>query len=92
MKKISWSSEKNAKLKAERNIGFEDVLIAFSQDKMLDDIGHPNQEKYAHQSVFIMEINDYAYIVPYIENDNELFLKTIIPSRKMTKKYLRGKS
>jgi hypothetical protein len=55
---------------------------------MLDDIDHPNQEKYPHQSVFIMEINAYIYIVPYIENEEEVFLKTIIPNRKMTKKYL----
>lgn len=68
------------------------MLIAFSQDKMLDDIDHPNQEKYAHQSVFIVEINNYAYVVPYIENNDEVFLKTIIPSRKMTKKYLGGES
>ena len=92
MNKIGWSPEKNLKLKAERNISFEDVLSAFAQDKVLDDIDHPNQEKYTHQSVFIVEINNYAYVVPYIENDGEVFLKTIIPSRKMTKKYLGGKS
>jgi len=92
MQKIGWNLEKNAKLKAERGVSFEDVLNAFAQDKMLDDIDHPNQEKYAHQSVFIVEINSYVYIVPYIENEGELFLKTIIPSRKMTKKYLGAKS
>jgi hypothetical protein len=91
MRQISWNPEKNAQLKAERNISFEDVLTAFAQDKILDDIEHPNQEKYAHQSVFIIEIKGYAYVVPYIESDGEVFLKTIIPSRKMTKKYLGGK-
>ncbi len=93
MKKVNRNPEKNAKLKAERNISFEDVLNAFAQDKMLDDIETIQIKKiYAHQSVFIVEINNYVYVVPYIESESELFLKTIIPSRKMTKKYLRGES
>ena len=58
---------------------------------MLDDIEHPNQEKYPNQSILVLEINNYAYIVPYVEDDTEVFLKTIIPSRKLTKQYLGGK-
>jgi hypothetical protein len=54
----------------------------------LDDIEHPNQEKYPNQFVFVIEINNYVYLVPYVENESETFLKTIIPSRKFTKKYL----
>ncbi len=92
MKKISWSGEKNEKLIAERGISFDDVVYHLEQGNVLDDIDHPNQEKYPNQSILILEINNYAYIVPYVENDTEVFLKTIIPSRKLTKQYLGGKS
>jgi hypothetical protein len=88
MKKINWNLEKNDKLIAERGIGFDDVIYHFAQGNLLDDIEHPNQEKYPNQSIFILEINNYVYLVPYVENDTEQFLKTIIPSRKLTKKYL----
>jgi hypothetical protein len=57
----------------------------------LDDIDHPNQEKYGHQNMFVINVDDYVYLVPYVENEQEIFLKTIIPSRKATKKYLGGK-
>ncbi len=92
MKKISWSSEKNEKLIAERGISFDDVVYHLEQGNVLDDIDHPNQEKYPNQSILVLEINNYAYIVPYVENDTEVFLKTIIPSRKLTKQYLGDKS
>ncbi len=88
MKKINWNPEKNDKLIAERGISFNDVIYHFAQGYLLDDIEHPNQEKYPNQSIFILEINNYVYLVPYVENDTERFLKTIIPSRKLTKKYL----
>ncbi|MGB4499014.1 MAG: BrnT family toxin [Methylococcaceae bacterium] len=92
MKKISWSDEKNEKLIAERGISFDDVVYHLEQGNVLDDIEHPNQEKYPNQSILVLEINNYAYIVPYVENDTEVFLKTIIPSRKLTKQYLGDKS
>ena len=88
MKKINWNSEKNEKLIAERSVCFEDVFYRLENGDLLDDIEHPNQEKYPNQSVFIFEINNYVYFVPYVENETEIFLKTIIPSRKFTKKYL----
>jgi len=91
MKAINWNHEKNEKLLAERGVGFDAVLQAFELGNVLDDIEHPNAEKYPNQSVLIININDYVYIVPYVENDTELFLKTIIPSRKFTKKYLGAK-
>jgi hypothetical protein len=56
----------------------------------LDIIEHPNQEKYKGQRIFIVNINNYACLVPFVESEREIFLKTIIPSRKATKKYLRG--
>jgi uncharacterized DUF497 family protein len=89
---ITWDVAKNNKLKEERNVSFEDVIFSIEQGKILDIIRHPNKEKYPGQNLLIVEINNYAYLVPFIESSNEIFLKTIIPSRKATKKYLRKKN
>lgn len=88
MKLINWNPTKNQLLIEERGVSFEDVVSALQSGGLLDDMAHPNTEKYLHQRMFIVSINDYAYLVPYIENDEEIFLKTIIPSRKATKQYL----
>ena len=87
-----YSYEKNELLKKERDIGFEDVILSLENGDLLDDISHPNKEKYPNQNIFILfiQIKDYVYLVPYVENDDKIFLKTIIPSRKMNKKYLKG--
>ena len=78
-------------LKSIRDISFEDVILALESGYLLDDIEHPNQEKYPNQNIFIIliQIKDHIYLVPYIEDDKSIFLKTIIPSRKMNKKYNR---
>lgn len=89
MKDIRWDRLKNEKLKSERNVSFEAVLVAIIQGDTLDDSIHPNQEKYPNQRLLVVKINEYAYLVPYVEEDAEIFLKTIIPSRKATKQYLR---
>jgi len=91
MKSINWNADKNRKLIEERKISFENIVFSLQSSCLLDDIEHPNQEKYSHQRVFIVEIDDYVYLVPYVENDDEVFLKTIIPSRKATKQYLGDK-
>jgi uncharacterized DUF497 family protein len=91
MKPINWNPDKNKKLIAERNISFEDVVFCLQSGGLLDDLAHRNKEKYPSQRIFIVSIDEYAYLVPYVENDHEIFLKTIIPSRKATKQYLRGK-
>ena len=88
MKKIQWNTEKNEKLKQERGISFELIIDYIESGQVLDDIEHPNQEKYGHQNMFVINVDDYVYLVPYVENEQEIFLKTIIPSRKATKKYL----
>ena len=88
MKFFSWSTEKNEKLRRERGIGFEEIVFHIEQGDVLDLFEHPNVERYASQRVMIVEVGDYAYIVPFIETDDVVFLKTIIPSRKMTRKYL----
>jgi uncharacterized DUF497 family protein len=88
MKYHSWNNDKNEKLKQERGISFEDVIYYIEHGKLLAILEHNNQEKYPGQRIYILEINKYLYLVPFVETENEIFLKTIIPSRKATKKYL----
>ena len=88
MKHFAWNSEKNAQLIRERAISFERVIYHIEKDGLLDVISHPNSTKYPGQKMFIVNIGDYAYLVPFIENEAEIFLKTIIPSRKATRKYI----
>lgn len=72
----------------ERAISFEDVLYALQAGRLLDDGPHPNQDKYSNQRMLVVQIDDYAWLVPYVETEDEIFLKTIIPSRKATRKFL----
>lgn len=88
MKPTNWNVDKNLQLKTERGISFEEVLVAMSQGGLLDVIEHPNKDKYPNQRIFIVRIRGYAFLVPFVETDEELFLKTIIPSRSATKSYL----
>jgi len=88
MKPINWNSTKNQQLISERGISFEDVVFYLQQGALLDDVEHPNIDKYPNQRVFVINIDDYAYLVPYVENRKEIFLKTVIPSRKATKIYI----
>lgn len=92
MKSINWSTEKSIALKASRGICFEDVVFYIERGDILEDYLHPNQQAYPGQRIMVINIADYAYLVPYIENDEELFLKTIIPSRKATQRYLGEKA
>ena len=89
MKNYRWDIEKDEILKKERGISFELVLFQIENGFLLDIIKHPNDVKYPNQSMFIIEIDEYVYLVPFIENKEEIFLKTIIPSRKATKNYLK---
>lgn len=88
MKYYDWDDEKNEILKRERNISFEEVVIAMTEGGLIDIIKNPNQRGYPNQKVYIVNIENYAYIVPFVEDKTKYFLKTIFPSRKMTKKYL----
>lgn len=90
MKYFSWNEEKNKLLREERQISFEDVVFYIDQGFLRDVLEHPNQEKYKGQKIFVVHMDDYVYLVPFIEDDREILLKTIIPSRKATKKYLKG--
>lgn len=88
MKYFDWNAGKNAQLKAERGVSFEDVLVALNEGKLLDVLKHTNTKKYPNQRIFVIEINHYIYLVPFVETEQFIFLKTIIPSRKATKNYL----
>lgn len=90
MKPISWNPEKNKLLQKDRNISFEDVVLHILLGGILDSLEHPNQERYPGQKIHVIDIEGYAYLVPFIETEDEVFLKTIIPSRKATKTYLGG--
>jgi hypothetical protein len=87
MKTINWNTEKSLALKELRGICFEDVVFHIGQGDILDDYEHPNQHQYAGQRILVVGIENYAYLVPYVENADEVFLKTIIPSRKATEKF-----
>ncbi len=89
MKYFDWNEIKNTYLKADRGIGFEDIQAAIEEGKILADLEHPLKSRYPNQRVLIVEFGDYVYIVPYVEDGTKIFLKTIYPSRKMTKKYLK---
>jgi len=89
VKYFSWDSEKNEKLKAERVVSFEEVIFYIEKGQILDIVENPNSEKYKGQRIFIVEIRDYAHLVPFVETEREIILKTIIPSRKATRRYLR---
>ncbi|OGT46056.1 MAG: hypothetical protein A3E82_08025 [Gammaproteobacteria bacterium RIFCSPHIGHO2_12_FULL_38_11] len=83
-----YSKEKSLLLKEGRGISFEEVVVAIENAGLLDIVLHPNTVKYAHQKMYVVEINNYAYLVPFVEKQNGVFLKTIFPCRKTTKKYL----
>jgi uncharacterized DUF497 family protein len=88
MKPITWDPEKNKRLKEERDVSFEDVVFHVLVGGILDTFEHPNQERYPGQQIHVIEMEGYAYLVPFLESEDEVFLKTIIPSRKATKNYL----
>ena len=90
MKYFSWNAEKNELLLAQRDISFEDIVLHIEKGFLLDVLEHPNPEKYPGQKIFVLQVEEYVYLVPFIEDEKEIFLKTIIPSRKATKRYLRG--
>lgn len=88
MKPINWNSTRNQQLIAERGISFEDIVFYMQQGQLLDDIEHPNRNKYPDQRIFVINVDGYAHLVPYVEDRKEIFLKTVIPGRRATKRYL----
>ena len=88
VKYLEWDDVKNAKLRAARGIGFEDIVFHIERGDLLDILEHPNPSRYAGQRIFVVRRDAYVYLVPFVEDEETVFLKTIIPSRKATKQYL----
>jgi len=88
MKYFDWDDNKNNLLKETRDISFEEIVLSLSNNKLLEIVEHPNKLKYPNQKMFIVEVRDFAYIVPFVEDEEKYFLKKIYPSREATKKYL----
>jgi len=91
MKVFRWDNDKNELLKNRRGVCFEQVVILMEREDILETIEHPNQNKYPGQRIATVMIDDYAYLVSYIQESDEIFLKTIIPGRKATNKYMRSR-
>ncbi len=87
IKHITWNEEKNQLLKLQRGLDFEQVLKEIESGNILGRKTHPNQDKFPNQEIFIIRLKDYVCYVPFVENEEEIFLKTIIPSRKLNKIY-----
>ena len=90
MKPFRWNHEKNKQLKAERNVSFEEIVLAIEADGLLDIVAHSSPGKFPNQRMLVVEIERYAYLVPFVEEADYYFLKTVIPSRKATRDYLKG--
>ena len=88
MKPIEWDPENNKRLMQERGVSFEMVEEIIANDAFITAIDHPNQLKYPHQRMYIIELRGYLYQVPFVEDDEKIFLKTIIPNRKLEKRFI----
>ncbi len=88
MKLFRWNPAKNDALKAERGLSFEGITVAVESGGLLDILDHPNKVKYPKQRVLVVTFDNYAHLVPFVEEEDHYFLKTIIPSRKATREYL----
>ncbi len=88
MFRYSWNDEKNELLQRQRGISFEEAVFHIERGDLLSVLDHPNQERYPGQRIFVVNIRGYAYLVPFVESETEVFLKTIIPSRKATREHL----
>lgn len=91
MKYFDWNDEKNEVLKKTRGVSFEQVELAIALGDLIDRIKHPNSARYPNRKVFLVKIDNYIYSVPYVEDNEKIFLKTIIPNRKATKEHFGGK-
>ena len=92
VKTFRWNPEKNAELKRDRRVSFEVVVLAIDSGGLLDVVEHPNRRRYLNQAVFVVVVAGYVHLVPFVDEPEYIFLKTIIPSRKATREYgSRGK-
>lgn len=88
MKPFRWGMEKNEQLMLERGVSFEQMVVAIEAGGLLDVLAHPNPAKYPNQRILAVACDGYAYLVPFVEQVDHFFLKTVIPSRKATRHYL----
>lgn len=91
MKRIEYNKEKDEWLKKYRTVYFNKIIAFIKSNKLLAIEPHPNKKKYPNQKIFVIKYKQYIFSVPFIEDENKIFLKTIYASRKLTKKYLKGK-
>ena len=89
MKTFAWDEAKNELLKRERGVSFEEIVFHIHNGDLLARLDHPNRTKYSHQQIFVVLVGEYVYMVPYVEDEEKYFLKTIIPSRKLTRDHLK---
>lgn len=90
MKKYIWDEKKNEKLIQERGVSFEDIVQAIGEGNLLGDTPHPNSTRYPNQFIYVIQLADYVYLVPYEESSDQIRLITIIPSRKARRKFFPG--
>lgn len=88
MKYVAWDADKNEWLKAERGISFEEIMEAIMEGNTIAILRHKNIDRHPNQRLFVVNIDNYAYLIPFVEDDEKVFLKTIYPSRKYTKQYI----
>lgn len=91
MKPYDWNKDKNEKLKRERGISFEEIETALESGGLLEITDHPNPSRYPNQKIYLVNVKNYVYSVPFVQDEEKIFFKTIIPSRKATKRYLRNR-
>ena len=89
--KFAYDTEKDVKLRAERFISFDEIIVLIEDGHLLDVLEHPNHDRYSGQKIYVIDIDDYVWLVPHVQNANEIFLKTAFPSRKHTRHYKEGK-
>jgi|SRR3989338_7706503 len=88
---FEFDLEKNATLKSDRGISFEEIILLIDEGHLLDVVEHPNKLRYRNQQIYVVDVEGYVYLVPFVREGNKIFLKTIYPSRKATKEYLERK-
>lgn len=87
MKRVAFNKEKSKQIKKERGVSFEEIAKVITKEGFVGIISHPNKSKYPNQRMFLVNLEEYIFVVPFVEDDEKIFLKTIYPSRKYTQKY-----
>ncbi len=89
MKRFEWNSEKNKEVKRRHGISFDEIVTVIKKGKRIKTITHPNQKRYPGQKIIVIKLKEYLYAVPYIEDEEKRFLKTLYPGRKLTKLFMK---